>query len=220
MTGRTAAGSSTTLHMLSTIKQHVRFTLSALSCKPRVSTGNMMARAGVSTFCTKTQPASLSTHLWVLSMDWAASTTASRNGSKSLLPVHAQIAVMHSIAAAFTSFLMSQVNSATGATRSTSLKPMALGALPANCAIICKVASFCGGLAFTPRPASRAGISASRAKGLNFASIAFEAASAASFTFFDLSPVASMILSNAATRKACASVPFSAANAARPSKAA
>merc|ERR1740115_126808 len=63
ITGRTAAGSSTTLHILSTIKQQVRLTFSALSFKPRVRTGSITARAGVSTFCTKTHPARRSTHL-------------------------------------------------------------------------------------------------------------------------------------------------------------
>mmetsp|Transcript_42308 Transcript_42308/g.76509 ORF Transcript_42308/g.76509 Transcript_42308/m.76509 type:complete len:204 (+) Transcript_42308:2166-2777(+) len=119
MIGRTAAGSSTTLHMLSTIWQQVRFTSSLLSFRPRESTGNMTARAGASTFCTKMQPASFSTHLCVFVMDCAASTTEGRKGSKSLLPVQPAMAVMHSTAASLTSFLMSQVRSATGDTRIT-----------------------------------------------------------------------------------------------------
>lgn len=41
----------------------------------------------------------------------------------SLLPVQLQMAVMHSRAACFTSFLMSQVRSATGLTRFTSRYP-------------------------------------------------------------------------------------------------
>mmetsp|Transcript_37024 Transcript_37024/g.86785 ORF Transcript_37024/g.86785 Transcript_37024/m.86785 type:complete len:204 (-) Transcript_37024:442-1053(-) len=116
ITGSTAAGSSTTLHMLSTIWQHVLFTSSDLSFKPRDNTGNITAKAGVSTFCTKMQPARVSTHLWVLSMEEAASMTAGKKGSKSLFPVQLEMAPMHVNAAAFTSFLMSQVRSATGVT--------------------------------------------------------------------------------------------------------
>mmetsp|Transcript_108344 Transcript_108344/g.271563 ORF Transcript_108344/g.271563 Transcript_108344/m.271563 type:complete len:204 (+) Transcript_108344:2452-3063(+) len=120
MIGTTAAGSSTTLHMLSTMRQHVRLTSSTLSFKPRESTGNIAASAGVSTFWTKMQPANFSTHACVLSIDCAAFTTNGRKGSKSLLPVQLQIAVMQVVAASFTSFLISQVSSATGMAKVTS----------------------------------------------------------------------------------------------------
>jgi len=49
----------------------------------------------------------------VFVIEEAASTTEGRKGSKSLFPVHAAIADMHARAASFTSFLMSQVRSAT-----------------------------------------------------------------------------------------------------------
>mmetsp|Transcript_83835 Transcript_83835/g.179679 ORF Transcript_83835/g.179679 Transcript_83835/m.179679 type:complete len:243 (-) Transcript_83835:141-869(-) len=218
ITGTTEAGSSTTLHMLSTIWQQVRLTSSDLSLSPRESTGNMAASAGVSTFCTKTHPASFSTHLCVWSRDWAASITEGRKGSKSLLPVQAQIAPMHSTAAALTSFLRSQVKSATGDTRVTSVKPMDLGDDAAIAEIRLSVASFCGGFAFTPRPAKREGMINSTAKGLIFPMMAFAAATAASFTFLDLSPTASAIFSKPAIRKGSAALPFSSANLARPSK--
>mmetsp|Transcript_1930 Transcript_1930/g.4897 ORF Transcript_1930/g.4897 Transcript_1930/m.4897 type:complete len:356 (+) Transcript_1930:2408-3475(+) len=219
MSGTTALGSSTTLHMLSTMRQHVRFTSSTLSFRPRESTGSIAASAGASTFCTKMQPANFSTHTWVLSMDCAALTTKGRNGSRSLLPVQLQMAVMVLIAASFTSFLMSQVSSATGMAKVTSTWPMDLGDFVATASMICKVASFCGGLAFTLRLARNAGMHACTENGLIISMMAFAAATAASLTFLLLSPVASKIAPKAATRNGSAAEPFD-ARAPRPSNAA
>ena len=53
MIGITAAGFSTTLHMLPTIKQQVRLTSSTLSLRPRERTGRIATKASDSTFCTK-----------------------------------------------------------------------------------------------------------------------------------------------------------------------
>mmetsp|Transcript_81947 Transcript_81947/g.220253 ORF Transcript_81947/g.220253 Transcript_81947/m.220253 type:complete len:350 (+) Transcript_81947:170-1219(+) len=219
ITGTTAAGSSTTLHMLSTMRQHVRLTSSDLSLRPRDSTGNMMANAGVSTFCTKMQPASFSTHLCVLLMEEAASTTAGRKGSKSLFPVQPAIAVIAASAAVLTSFLMSQVSSATGEHSVTNAYPMAFGLFSAITEMAFSVASFVGGLDFTPRPLSRWGMTASMANGLMASTMALPAATAATATFLDLSLAASRTLSSTPTRNGSAEAPFSAAIVAMASRA-
>ena len=53
MIGITAAGFSTTLHMLPTIKQQVRLTSSTLSFRPRERTGSIATKASDCTFCIK-----------------------------------------------------------------------------------------------------------------------------------------------------------------------
>ena len=96
-------------------KQQLRVTNFTLSLSPRESVGSNGAKAGDSTYNT-TNADCLFLHVEIV---WAAIITEGKKGSRSLLPIQIQKAVLPLIAGSFTSFLMSQVESAAGIVRIT-----------------------------------------------------------------------------------------------------
>lgn len=107
MSGEPSRGSSMSLHMLSTMTQQRRLTASVRSLRPRTSTGVITAKAAASTFCTKIQPASSSTHSGTFFASIWALTMVSVNFSRSLLPEHCETFFIATAAFCFTSFLTS-----------------------------------------------------------------------------------------------------------------
>ena len=81
---------------------------------PRIKIGIVIANAGASTFCTKTQLANASTQSYILSGDLIPCNTAGVKASKSLLPLHfnniSNVVVALSLTDATTSFTSDETN--------------------------------------------------------------------------------------------------------------
>ena len=86
-----------------------------LSLNPRENVGSNGAKAGDSTYNTTNADCQF-LHVEIV---WAAIITKGKKGSRSLLPIQIQNAVLPLVAGSFTSFLMSQVESAAGIVRIT-----------------------------------------------------------------------------------------------------
>ena len=115
----TAAMYSTILHMLSSIKQQVRVTNFALSLSPRENAGSHGARAGDSTYNTTNADCRFLHEFHGVRNRLGNYHNEREERFEIFVPIQIHKAVLPLVAGSFTSFLVSQVESAAGIVRIT-----------------------------------------------------------------------------------------------------
>mmetsp|Transcript_18464 Transcript_18464/g.23970 ORF Transcript_18464/g.23970 Transcript_18464/m.23970 type:complete len:229 (+) Transcript_18464:3292-3978(+) len=148
-----------------------------------------MARAGLSTLCTKVTPAILCIISGTSFGLVMATKMFAVMCSMSLFPITSRAAVIAAVAAVFTCFLVSHMQAVTSGTISGRASLNCFGAVSLNTAMQSNAAERVCHFFSTGSSAKMAGRSAFMAKGLIFLQIAMEVSPAKARTSFDLEPL-------------------------------